>query len=186
MLASRCARSSMWQDTPSYTRGLHNTAVAFWLCLTAYRLFFFSPPLPNLMPLLLLILPDGKTNIKPTWLASQGKKEGLGWKMIKIAAHWIIVVESKKKNKTESTEMCSSTNSEQMMIMWGIGGVGCVCVCVWRWHRLTAPSHNMSLIKRFHHTHSSDNGDTSRQRHSHTHKHSYTLTHTHTSATHRV
>lgn len=68
MLASRCAHSSMWQDTPSYTRGLHNTAVAFWLRLTGYRLFFFNPPppTPNLMPPLLLILPDGNINIKPT------------------------------------------------------------------------------------------------------------------------
>lgn len=33
--ASTCARSSMREDTPSYTRGLHNTAVAYMLCFTA-------------------------------------------------------------------------------------------------------------------------------------------------------
>ena len=42
MLASRCACSTTRADAPTYTHGLHNTAVVYCLCLTVWGPFSFT------------------------------------------------------------------------------------------------------------------------------------------------
>lgn len=152
MLAWCCSPSSMIGDAPSHACGLHNTAVVCWLCLTAERLFLLAPRNT-------LIFHCGKINIGGVTPSNPG------WDYRKRDWHGNIynINQQSQKNiikQNKSRKMAYMAWTEIWTEAWKkrkIKWKDRRCVFGKGW----ANPASVAVIKRFPHTHSSDNSNTS-------------------------